>query len=119
MGRSKKTDTTEAVNPIMEEVLDEQTNPNAEEILNESTGSDVEQTSETKEESAKETKSKKETANETESITELPANVIEKMRLYPQYEEIWITPKGFVHPVGVPEYLLKGATLYKNEFYNK
>lgn len=43
----------------------------------------------------------------------------ELMRLYPQYEEIWITPEGFVHPVGAPRYLLKGAKLFKNKYYNK
>ena len=56
--------------------------------------------------------------SEAKSQENLPANVIAAMRLYPQYEEIWITPRGFVHPVGVPQYLLKGAKLYKNKFYN-
>ncbi len=56
---------------------------------------------------------------EAKSQENLPANVIAAMRLYPQYEEMWITPRGFVHPVGVPQYLLKGAKLYKNKFYNK
>lgn len=97
MGRQKKTDTTEPVNPEVEEALDEQVNP------------EVEEAPEIKEEPAK----------EIESPKELPANVVEKMRLYPQYEELWITPHGFVHPVGVPQYLLKGAKLYKNELYNK
>lgn len=41
------------------------------------------------------------------------------MRLYPHYEELWITTNGFVHPVGTPKYLLKDAVLYKNKFYNK
>ena len=50
---------------------------------------------------------------------DLPAKVVELMRLYPQYEEMWITPRGFVHPAGSPEYLVKDATLYKNKFYNK
>lgn len=56
------------------------------------------------------------TAQKTEP--EIPAQVVALMRLYPQYEELWITPKGFVHPTGTPEYLIKGATLYKNKFYN-
>lgn len=56
---------------------------------------------------------------EVKSQENLPANIIAAMRLYPQYEEMWITPRGFVHPVGVPQYLLKGAKLYKNKFYNK
>ena len=54
-----------------------------------------------------------------EEEKQIPAKVLELMRLYPQYEELWITPRGFVHPVGTPQYLVKGATLYKNKFYNK
>ncbi len=107
MGRPKKTDIAEVVNPEVEEVLDEQTNP------------EVEGNSKITEEPLKETEQKEESVKETETKKELPANVIEKMRLYPQYEELWITPHGFVHPVGVPQYLLKDAKLYKNEFYNK
>lgn len=49
---------------------------------------------------------------------EVPANVLELMRLYPQYEKIWVTPKGFVHPEKAPKYLLEGAILYSNKFYN-
>lgn len=56
---------------------------------------------------------------ETRLQEELPKNVISAMRHYPQYEEMWITPRGFVHPAGVPQYLIKGAKLYKNHFYNK
>lgn len=44
---------------------------------------------------------------------------MELMRLYPQYEKIWITPDGFVHPYGAPDYLLAGAKLYTNTYYNK
>lgn len=50
---------------------------------------------------------------------QIPARVLELMRLYPQYEEFWVTPRGFVHPGGTPKYCIKGATLYKNKFYNK
>lgn len=50
---------------------------------------------------------------------EIPANVLALMKLYPQYKEFYVTPDGFVHPVGAPEYLRKGATLYKNKFSNK
>lgn len=48
---------------------------------------------------------------------EIPAKVLELMRLYPQYEKIWITPNGFVRPEGTPQYLLTGAKLYTNKFY--
>ncbi len=54
-----------------------------------------------------------------QSEPQLPASVMKLMRLYPSYEEMWITPKGFVHPVGAPKYLTKGATLYKNKYFNK
>ena len=50
---------------------------------------------------------------------EVPSNILALMNLYPHYEEFYVTPNGFVHPAGVPEYLRKGATLYKNKFYNK
>lgn len=50
---------------------------------------------------------------------ELPAKVDELLKLYPQYEEIWITIEGFVHPVGVPEYLLKNAIKYKNKYFKQ
>lgn len=48
----------------------------------------------------------------------IPSNVKELMRLYPQYEEIWVTARGFVHPKDTPKYLLKDATLYKNIYFN-
>ncbi len=50
---------------------------------------------------------------------ELPANVDELLKLYPQYEEVHITVEGFVHPVGVPEYLLKNAIKYKNKYFKQ
>lgn len=58
---------------------------------------------------------------ETENIKadEISPQDEELMRLYPQYEEIWITPDGFVHPKGASPFLLKGAKLFKNKFYNK
>lgn len=55
----------------------------------------------------------------TNSSREPSDRELELMRLYPQYEEIWITPDGFVHPKGAAKYLIQGATLYKNKFYNK
>ena len=66
---------------------------------------------ETQQEEVKEKKSSKE--------KEIPANILALMKLYSHYEEFYVTPNGFVHPAGVPEYLCKGATLYKNKFFNK
>lgn len=63
--------------------------------------------------------SSEEVANKAEKKENIPPHVAELMRLYPHYEELWITSKGFVHPVGTPKYILKDATLYKNKFYNK
>jgi len=60
-----------------------------------------------------------ETKSEVKKEKEIPANVLALMKLYPHYKEFYVTPNGFVHPAGVPEYLRKGATLYKNKFSDK
>lgn len=99
MGRQKKTDATNAELPEMEEVLDEMA------------------PSEVEPEGTQEINEAPVQADEPQE--DIPANVVAIMRLNPQYEELWITPRGFVHPVGAPEYLLKGAKLYKNKFFNK
>lgn len=49
---------------------------------------------------------------------EVPENVEQLMRLYAQYEEIYVTKDGFVHPGGSPQYLVADAILYKNKYYN-
>lgn len=56
---------------------------------------------------------------EHEEEVKTPSHVTELMRLYPQYSEFWVTPRGFLHPKGMPEHLLKDAVLYKNKFFNK
>lgn len=58
-------------------------------------------------------------SDNAEDKKEIPPHVVKLMRMYPHYKEIWVTSRGFVHPAGVPEYLLKDAVLYQNEFYNK
>ena len=60
-----------------------------------------------------------ESADKTDENKEISRHVDKLMRLYPQYEELWITPHGFVHPSGAPNHVLKGATLYKNKYYKK
>ena len=50
--------------------------------------------------------------------TEVPVNVERIMQLYPQYEKLYVTKEGFVHPEGSPKYLVAGATLYTNKYYN-
>lgn len=54
----------------------------------------------------------------TPEVKEIPANVEKLMQLYPQYEQIYITKDGFVHPVGAPQYLVADATLYTNKYFN-
>ena len=103
MGRPKKTEANEAVNPEVDEAPVEQTNPEVE------NPAEVEAPAETPEQPVKEVEAKE----------ELPADVVNLMRLYPQYEELWITSQGFVHPGGSAKYLLGDAKLYKNIFYNK
>ncbi len=58
-------------------------------------------------------------SDNAEDKEEIPPHVVKLMQLYSHYKEIWVTSRGFVHPVGAPKYLLKDAVLYKNKFYNK
>ena len=103
MGRpSKKNDEMEATKaPISQEPI-------------ETTGSSAEVEIPQKESEQK--NPSKENLNDSK---EIPGKVLELMRLYPQYEEIWVTSDGFVHPKNVPAYRTKGATLYKNKFHKK
>lgn len=71
------------------------------------------------EETAPETGKADEAAAEEQAGAEIPDKVRELMRLYPQYEKLWISSRGFVHPEGAAEYLLKDAALYANPFHNK
>lgn len=61
----------------------------------------------------------KEVKEPNSKTTEIPAEVEKLMQLYPQYEKIWVTPYGSIHPYGVPDYLLKDAQLYENKYYSK
>lgn len=58
-----------------------------------------------------------EAAVQKESVKAVPENVEKLMRLYPQYDEIYVTPNGFVHPKNAPKYVIKDAALYKNKYY--
>lgn len=68
---------------------------------------------------AQETVEETPSQKESEKEEKIPQNVLRLMKMYPQYEEMYITPQGFVHPAGTPEYARKGAKLYKNKFFNK
>ena len=41
------------------------------------------------------------------------------LKLYPQYEKLYITSKGFVHPANAPKYLTEDAVLYENKYFIK
>lgn len=49
--------------------------------------------------------------------TEIPQKVDELLKLYPQYEKLWVTKNGFVHQEDAPKYLTHDAVLYKNKYY--
>lgn len=57
------------------------------------------------------------TTSDEKSEEQIPTMVDRLMRLYPHYKELWVTEKEFVHPIGVPEYLLKNAKRYKNKYF--
>ncbi len=107
MGRtSKKVETANVENQAAEMAQEEQNVTTAQE--------------EQMEQDANESEHKpKESADKTNENKEIPHYADKLMRLYPQYEELWITPHGFVHPAGAPRHVLKGATLYKNKYYKK
>lgn len=60
---------------------------------------------------------KKEVEEQKSVNAEITPQVEKLMQLYPQYEQIYITKNGFVHPFGAPQYLIADATLYKNKYY--
>ena len=101
MGRNKKTDTTAPEATAVEDIQAEEVNENI-------TNAEAPAVEDEKESVVETTlPSKEPTAKETEL-----------MRLYPHYKKMWITPDGFVHPEGAPQYLLKGAKLFDNKFFN-
>ena len=111
MARKGKTDNSQATKaPEKEEVK---------EVISESQGSS--QPLENKE-TEKITLDTQETtkAPENEGVKEenLPEYVTRLMRLYPQYEKLWISEQGFVHPEATPKYMRGDAMLYTNIFFN-
>lgn len=122
MGRSKKTETAKAEEAVVVDVqVGEEAAPSEPISEQEAQPSneieEVEETPEAPKEEKAPAKGKK-TSSVSEPEEEISSRDAELMRLYPQYEKIWITPKGFVHPEGTPDYLLKGAKLFKNKFFN-
>lgn len=108
MGRNKKTEAAKTEEPVVnvEIEVEEPTIPSKPQSEAEtSVPNDI--------------KEVEEAPKKSKTADEISSRDAELMRLYPQYEEIWITPDGFVHPKGASAFLLKGAKLYKNKFYNK
>jgi hypothetical protein len=105
MARTKTDTTTQTVDPTKQDTTAKDTQE--------------QNTDDTQTEKTDDTQKKKTVkANEIER-PQSSAMVDKLMRLYPQYKKIWITPNGFVHPEGVPDYLTKGATLYENKYYKQ
>lgn len=118
MGRNKKTDTAKSDEEVVVDVQVEEKATASESVIEQETqpSNEIEEIGETIE--TKESQKTKNVSTENEPVEEISARDLELMRLYPQYEKIWITPQGFVHPEGAPQYLLKGAKLLKNKFFN-
>lgn len=131
MGRTKQTDNTNTTvkdsatiaNPDLEvstinnaegsvPAEEEIENSQKEEVIDKESASEELEISDEPENADNSIQAKKNT------IDRIETRVLELMRLYPHYEEIWITPEGFVRPKGVNENLTKGAKLYKNLYYN-
>lgn len=115
MGRNKKTDTVKAQENVASDIQENQEiivsdSPTAQETQLPNEGEEAENTPETE--------NPKGNLPKSEPMEKIPLRDLELMRLYRQYERLWITPDGFVHPEGSPQYLLKGAKLYTNNFFN-
>ncbi len=118
MGRSKKNKTAKSEEAVVVDVQVEEGVAASEPIAEQEAqpSSEIEEI----EEAPKAEKAEKtvEAPTVKEPVKDISPRDLELMRLYPQYEKIWITPKGFVHPEGAPQFLLKGAKLFKNKFFN-
>lgn len=54
---------------------------------------------------------------ETAEVAEASSLVEKLMKLYPQYDKLYISKNGFVYPEGASERLVKDATLYTNKYF--
>lgn len=116
MGRtSKKTDNTTVEEKTATVIQEEQT----EKAVSEEQVTSTVQEEQTTQDADASTQDSKTSSDNVEDKEDIPPHVVKLMRLYSHYKEIWVTPRGFVHPVGVPKYLLKDAVLYKNKFYKQ
>lgn len=118
MGRSKKTETAQTEETVVADVQVGRDITLSDSISEQETqpSNEIEELEEIPE--IKKPSETKKTSPKSEPIEKISSRDMELMRLYPQYEKLWITPKGFVHPEGAPKYLLKGAKLFTNKFFN-
>lgn len=119
MGRTSKKNEAVALNE--QSVVNQQDKQEAQQSEETMQLEDVRPVKEPEEEETHEKEEPEDTVTdeEHEEEVEAPPYVTDLMRLYPQYAEFWVTPRGFLHPKGMPEHLLKGAVLYKNKFFNQ
>lgn len=104
MGRTKKTETVQADEGVA--------------VENQSSDATT-YTPNLDEQFTEEIKANKSVVMEINSCDNISPRDAELMRLYPQYEKFWVTPRGFVHPEGAPKYLIKDAKLLTNKFFHK
>ncbi len=118
MGRSKKTDTAKSEEAVVADVQVGEEVVSSESVVEQEIqpSNEIEEIEETIK--TKESKKTEKVSTENEPVEEISSRDLMLMRLYPQYEKVWITPQGFVHPEGASQFLLKGAKLYKNKFFN-
>lgn len=117
----------ETVETPVEETSEEAVEQTVETPVEETEATETEQTEKTsvEETEAPETEQTPEKPNadkaeEEEATTdaEVPEAIDKILRLYPQYEECWISKEGFVYPKNAPKYQRKNAVLYKNKYFN-
>lgn len=117
----------ETVETPVEETAEEAVEQTVETPVEETEVTETEQTEKTpvEETEAPETEQTPEKPNadkaeEEEATTdaEVPEAIDKILRLYPQYEECWISKEGFVYPKNAPKYQRKNAVLYKNKYFN-
>ena len=101
----------------VEETVDTPVEEAAEETVEQTVETPVDETEETGQTTEKPGADK---AEEEEATTdaEVPEAVDKILKLYPQYQECWVSKEGFVYPKNAPKYQRKNAVLYKNKYFN-
>lgn len=83
----------------------------------------IEEVKETKvEETAQETEQETETTEETKTTKkkpEIPESVDKVLKLYPQYQKLYVDGRGFTFTPETPKAMRGDAVLYENKYYNQ